>query len=306
MSVQAPSTGAVRTICGLMAILALAAHVSFSQGPPAIYFEQFLTRRFAKPTDKEPWTVEKLCPVTSSVVARRVFSGYGAMFSAHESVVVPDVCIYPGESDVVRYQSAMTTDVIEFGTVRVELQKVAAEKLRSAVAEAQAAGMRITPLDGAIAGRRSFGQTLMLWNSRLIPGLEFWIKRGRLGEADRNEITSLELPKKIEKVLEWESRGIFFSTSRTRSILTSTAPPGASQHLGLIAFDVVEYGDGEIQAILNRNGWYQTIVDDPPHFTYLGVPEIELPSRGLRSVQKGGYKYWIPNLAPPPAPSPTR
>ena len=303
MSLRAPSRGAVRLICSLVALLTLGVYDSSSQTPPPppIYFEQFLTKRFSKPTDKEPWTVERLCPVSSSVVARRVFSEYGAMFSASDSVIVPDACIYPGEADVVRYQSTMTTEVLEFGNVRIELQRAAGEKLRAALTEAQTLGLRITPLDGAIAGRRSFGQTLMLWNSRFIPGLEFWIKRGRLAESDRNDITALELPQKIEKVLEWESRGIYFSTSRTRSILTSTAPPGASQHLGLIAFDVVEYGDAEIQAILNRNGWYQTIVDDPPHFTYLGVPEIELPSRGLRSVQKGGYKYWLPNLTPPPA-----
>ena len=305
MSHRAPSRGAVFTIGALMAIVALASHVALSQAPPAIYFEQFLTKRFAKPTDKEPWTVERLCPISSGVVPRRVFTEYGAMFSAHESIVVPDTCIYPGEADVLRYQATITTDVLEFGTVRIELQRPAAEKLRSAVTEAESSGMRITPLDGAIAGRRSFGQTLMLWNSRFIPGLEFWIKRGRLAESDRNDITALELPKKIEKVLEWESRGIFFSTSRTRSILTSTAPPGASQHLAMIAFDVVEYGSADVQAVLNRNGWYQTIVDDPPHFTYIGVAEIELPSRGLRSVYKGGYKYWVPNLTPPPVVLPT-
>jgi hypothetical protein len=48
---------------------------------------------------------------------------------------------------------------------------------------------------------------------------------------------------------------------------------------------------------LNRNGWFQTIVDDPPHFTYLGVAETELPSRGLQLIWKGGYKYWIPHLS---------
>ena len=268
----------------------------FAQTP--IFFEEYLTKRFSNPTDKEQWTVERLCPVTTSVVARRVLSDYGALFAAHDSVIVPATCIFPGEAPVQRYQASLVTDVVPFGNVRISLQRSAGEKLRIAIADAQSAGANITPLDGEIAGSRTFGQTLMLWNSRYIPGLEFWIKRGKLTETDRNEIAALELPQKIEKVLEWESRGILFSTNRTRSILTSTAPPGASQHLAMLAFDVVEYADPRVQGSLNRNGWFQTIVDDPPHFTFLGVSESELPSRGLQPVWKGAYKYWIPHLSP--------
>ena len=106
----------------------------------------------------------------------------------------------------------------------------------------------------------------------------------------------VDLEKKIEKILEWESQGIYFSPDRTRSILTSTAPPGTSQHLALLAFDVVEFRNPPVRATLNKNGWFQTIVDDPAHFTYLGLPESELPGRGLIAVAKGGHQYWIPHL----------
>jgi hypothetical protein len=138
----------------------------------------------------------------------------------------------------------------------------------------------------------------MLWNSRVFPALSYWTRHGKLSATDNEILGKLDLDKKIEKILEWEARGIYFSTDRSRSILTSTAPPGTSQHLALIAFDVVEYRDPIVRLALNRNGWFQTVIDDPGHFTYLGVPDIELPARGLMAVAKGGYMYWIPNLSP--------
>jgi hypothetical protein len=110
----------------------------------------------------------------------------------------------------------------------------------------------------------------------------------------------MELEAKIRQILEWEELGIFFSTDRSRSILTSTAPPGASQHIAMLAFDVVEYWSPEVREILNRNGWYQTVVGDAPHFTFLGLPEAELPGRGLKLVYKGGHNFWVPNLTPRP------
>jgi hypothetical protein len=128
----------------------------------------------------------------------------------------------------------------------------------------------------------------MIWNSRVFPAMDFWIRRGRLPETARDEIARLELPKKLEKILEWESQGIYFSTDRTRSVLTSTAPPGTSQHLALIALDVVEFRNPTVRGVLNKNGWFQTIVDDPAHFTYLGFSETELPSRGLLASLKAG------------------
>jgi hypothetical protein len=192
---------------------------------------------------------------------------------------------------------------LEIRGERIDLQTAASTALETAIAEATAVGASITPLDGTIAGGRSYGDTLMLWNSRVFPAIEFWIKRGRLPVEAREEIARLDLRNKILKILEWESQGIFFSTGRTRSILTSTAPPGTSQHLMLIAFDVTEHWNPDVRGALNRNGWFQTVIDDPPHFTYLGFPEAELPSRGLTAVAKGGHVYWIPNMPPETTPT---
>jgi hypothetical protein len=189
-----------------------------------VWFEDFLAKRFS--TDKNPWNLESFCPVMASVVASRVLESYGSMFASHDSVLLPEVCIQPGKGSVLSYQKRIQKKPVEVNGVRMDLQVGAADSLSKSIAEASIRGSRISPLDGAIAGGRSYGDTLMLWNSRFFPALDFWVKRGRLSEADVDAVRRLDLQKKVERVLEWESTGIYFSTGRTRSVLTSTAPPG--------------------------------------------------------------------------------
>ncbi len=257
-------------------------------------FAVMLSDRFKKVDPA--WTFEGFCPVGTNVVAARVIAEYGAMFAA-ESVVLPGSCVYRGESDVLRFQKTLKTKTVEPRGIRITLQESAGDALQKAITEAQDQGLSISPLDGAIAGSRSYGDTLMLWNGRFFSGLDHWTRNGRLTTADRDAISRLDLQKRIEKIMEWETQCIYFSTGRTKSIFSSVAPPGTSQHLSMVAFDVVEYGRPDVIATLNRNGWYQTVVGDPPHFTYLGLAENELPNRGLLQVAKGGYRYWIPNIS---------
>src|SRR4030095_9781085 len=275
----------------------LAPYVTVAQPLQPVYFDQVVEKRFGS----EGWSFEKFCPVSTDVVSRRVLQSYGAMFVASDSIKVPSTCVHRGEGDQRRYQTALDRRPLEMNGARIDLQNGAAASLEAVIAEVSAGGSSISPLDGSIAGGRTYGDTLMLWNSRVFPAMDFWIRRGRLPDTARDEIARLELPKKVEKILEWESQGIYFSPDRSRSILTSTAPPGTSQHLAMIAFDVVEFRNPTVRAVLNKNGWFQTIVDDPAHFTYLGFPEIELPSRGLLAVFKGGQLCWIPNMLPRPA-----
>ena len=264
-----------------------------AQPEQPIHFEEFLARRFTDPT----WKAQTFCATDTSIVARRVLESYGSMFSAADSVTLPAVCIHEGDGPVTRYQKLLNIERVEM-SAPISLQKTAAQALRASIDEAALRQFRITPLDGSIAGARTYGDTMMLWNSRIFPALNYWTKRGRLTPADLDGFIRLEPPGRVERVLEWEQRGIFFSTDRSRSVLTSTAPPGASQHLALIALDIVEYANPEVKAILNRHGWYQTIIDDPPHFTFLGHAETELPLRGLKQVYKGGHAFWVPNLSP--------
>jgi hypothetical protein len=258
-------------------------------------FETFITARFGK-ADPE-WKIDNFCPITTDIVAARVLREYGAMFAASDAVTLPASCIYRGETDVLTFQKSLATSTVETGGIRISLQAKAAESLQSALTEASGKGLSITPYDGAIAGSRSYGDTLRLWNGRFFSALDHWTRRGRLTEADRIAVTGVSLQKRIEMILQWESQGIFFSTDRSRSIFSSTAPPGTSQHLSMLAFDVTEYTSPEIRQIMNRYGWFQTVVGDPVHFTFLGVPETELPARGLKPFERGSHRYWVPNLA---------
>ena len=294
-------TCGARTLALSFLALFLFPNICDAQPLKPVYFEEFVEKRLGGSAANK-WDPQKFCPTSTSLVARRVIESYGAMFAAAESVKLPHVCVFPSESDVKGFQKQLNTDRIEVGSSTFEFQKAAADSLRSAMDELAIARLRITPLDGYVAGSRTYGDTLMLWNSRVFRGLEHWQRRGRLTTTDFDAFIKLEPPRRVERILEWEASGIFFDTSRTRSILTSTAAPGSSQHLSFIALDVVEHWNADVRSILNRHGWYQTVIDDPPHFTFLGSPESELPSRGLHMIAKGGHFYWVPNFAPKTTP----
>ena len=275
-------------------VLLVSCASAIAQSTKPVNFEEFIEKRFAHVTN---WDRQAFCPTTKSLVARRVFESYGAIFAATERIKLPSVCVFPSESDVRTFQKQLNTDRIEVGRFTLEFQKAAADSLRMSIEELGTQGLRVTPLDGSVAGGRTYGDTLMLWNSRVFPAIEHWRRRGRLTQYDIDQFIKLEPPMRVERVLEWETKSIFFDRSRTRSILTSTAAPGSSQHLAFVALDIVEHWNPNVRSTLNRHGWYQTVIDDPPHFTYLGLPETELPSRGLHMIAKGGHFYWVPNFA---------
>jgi hypothetical protein len=64
----------------------------------------------------------------------------------------------------------------------------------------------------------------------------------------------------------------------------------------LLAFDATEFREAHVRAILARHGWFQTVLYDLPHFTFLGVREKELRARGLKLVEESGQSFWIPNI----------
>src|SRR6185369_8049224 len=90
---------------------------------------------------------------------------------------------------------------------------------------------------------------------------------------------------------------LYFGTFFDRSILYSVAAPGASQHLAMLAFDVAEYQDTGVESALERHGWFRTVSNDLPHFTYLGRRESELPELGLKRVLRRygetDYHFWV-------------
>jgi hypothetical protein len=64
----------------------------------------------------------------------------------------------------------------------------------------------------------------------------------------------------------------------------------------MLAFDVNEFCDSRVREIMAAEGWFQTVLSDLPHFTYLGLNESELPGRGLKPVEVNGQNFWIPDV----------
>jgi len=106
----------------------------------------------------------------------------------------------------------------------------------------------------------------------------------------------LPLRQQVAEVLELEKTGIYFSKDLSKSILYSIAAPGASQHIAMLAFDVNEFDNPRVREIMAKHGWFQTVLSDLPHFTYLGLKEKDLPKNGLRSLEINGQMFWIPNV----------
>jgi hypothetical protein len=228
-------------------------------------------------------------------VARRILNEYGAVFVAAREVLPPPVCIFAGAEEVETFQAAARVSAREIGGVLIELQPAAMRALVAAREEAQIQGLDITPRDGSESARRGYADTIRLWNSRFLPALEYWRGEGRLTLEEVARVRELPVREQVGAVLEWERRGIYFSKDFSKSILYSVAAPGASQHLSLLAFDAAEYGDERVRRILARHGWFRTVRSDCPHFTYLGLGERQLPSRGLKRINTADGEFWVPN-----------
>lgn len=252
----------------------------------------------AKALKKRKIKVENICP-PSDPVARRILEEYGAIFLADKKVALPPVCVFTNEAQVTHFQerAGFKSEFISFD--HVELQPAALKQLLKAREEAQKEGLDITPRDGAEAGRRNYDDSVRLWNSRFQPALEYWLAQGRLTAEQVDRLKSLPLSQQIAEVLELEKDGIYFSKDLSKSILYSIAAPGTSQHIAMLAFDVNEFENARVREILAKHGWFQTVLSDLPHFTFLGLKEKDLPKRGLKSVEVNGQVFWIPNVPLP-------
>jgi hypothetical protein len=241
-------------------------------------------------------TPEDVCDLNDRA-ARRLLSEYGSIFVAAESVRVPPRCIFEDEAAVERFQREAQSRAALIGGVEIELQPAALDALLAACEDARGEGLEITPRDGAEAARRSYADTLRLWDSRVGPALEHWSAKSLLDAGEVESLRALAPSAQVEEVLRLEEeRGIFFSKDFSKSILYSVAAPGASQHLAMLAFDAAEFADARVRHLLARRGWFQTVRNDLPHFTFLGVREKELPALGLRRVDERGQSFWVPDL----------
>ena len=240
-------------------------------------------------------SVEDICPPDDQV-ARRVLHDYGAMFVGVETAL-PPLCVFTNEDQVTRFQKAAGRAAATIGDAVIELQPAAMSALLKARAIARAAGLDISPRDGAEAARRSYADTVRLWNSRFLPALDHWTRAQRLSPPQAERLRDLPIHEQVPEVLELEQEGIFFSKDLSKSVLYSIAAPGTSQHIAMLAFDANEFSDPRVREILALHGWFQTVLSDLPHFTFLGLAEGELPGRGLKNVEVDGQVFWIPDVA---------
>ena len=257
---------------------------------PAPFYEAL-----AKAIKKRKIKLDSVCP-PSDPVSRRILEEYGAIFVANKKVTPPPVCVFTTEEQVTKFQddAGFETEFIAYD--EVALQPEAMKSLNKARKDAQKEGLDITPRDGAEAGRRNYEDSVRLWNSRFEPALDYWLSQGRLTAEQVARLRSLPLSQQVAEVLELEKTGIYFSKDLSKSILYSIAAPGASQHIAMLAFDVNEFDNPRVREIMAKHGWFQTVLSDLPHFTYLGLKEKDLPKHGLRSLEINGQVFWIPNV----------
>jgi hypothetical protein len=250
----------------------------------------------AKALKKRKIKLDSICP-PANPVSRRILEEYGAIFLATKKVLPPPVCIFTSEEQVTKFQDEAGFEAELIGFDEVELQPEALKQLNKAREEARKEGLDITSRDGAEGARRNYQDSVRLWNSRFEPALDYWLSQGRLTAEQVARLRSLPLSQQIAEVLELEKTGIYFSKDLSKSILYSIAAPGTSQHIAMLAFDVNEFENPRIREIMAKHGWFQTVLSDLPHFTFLGLKEKDLPKNGLRSLEINGQMFWIPNVA---------
>lgn len=226
---------------------------------------------------------------------RLLLREYGAVFLARGGVTPPKKVVFQDEDDVAAFQTSVVRVSEKFGSTTVVLQRSAMEALLQARAEARASGLNVSPR-GADSARRGYAQTVGLWASRVNPGLAYWTAKGRISKADTTHIKSLTPYEQVPEILRLEKDKIFFAKTLDKSIIYSVAPPGTSQHLSMLALDVAEFENAAVREILAQHGWFQTVLSDLPHFTYLGVKEAELPKLGLRMERNAGRNFWVPDF----------
>lgn len=224
----------------------------------------------------------------------RLMADYGAIYVA-SGVTPPPTLIFEDEAAVKEWQASVRTESANVGGIQIELQSAAMRALQEARDEALSANLRITPR-GTLAARRSYEDNAALWQKRVEAGLSHWTAAGRITREEAERIRSLAPREQLREILRLERGGLYFSTSFSKSILYSVAATGASQHLSMLALDVEENESTAVRAILARHGWFQTVVSDSPHFTFLGATEDKLASLGLKKVESEGRTFWIPDI----------
>lgn len=239
---------------------------------------------------------ERWLPWPTSELELRLVREYGApIAAADETVMRPTRLIFLGAEALDSFQASLPLDSTWVGRTYVVLQRVA---LRDFVAARQAAarlGLTLSPRGARAASTRRFEESYDYWTVRVRAGLERMVRERALTQGEVDSILRLPLRSHVSAVLDLESRGFLFGMGALKPILRSAAAPGGSQHQVGYAIDVEEHADSRLRRVLAAEGFWQTVAQDEPHFTYLGPSDsATLIARGLSRVQVGGRVYWVP------------
>jgi hypothetical protein len=232
---------------------------------------------------------------TDDPIERRLILEYGAVFTARGGVRPPSKVVFRNDAEVDAFQNGLQRSTVRIGEFDITLQTAAMEALVDASRSAKLRGLTVTPR-GKEAAARSYSETVKLWASRVEPALDHWVIEGRITAVEAERLRALAPFDQVWEVLRLEDEEIWFSKDLSKTILHSVAPPGASQHLSMLALDMTEFDEPEVRKILARHGWFQTVTSDLPHFTFLGMSEDELPAAGLRRVESNGRHFWVPDM----------
>jgi len=239
--------------------------------------------------------VQKGFVVPQDEIGKLMLREYGSLFVAGNGAIAPTKIVFRDESEVQAFQSSVEITGHNFRGTTIELQSVAMRALEDAVEDGRRAGIAVSPR-GTRAGRRHYALTAHLWTERVIAGMNHWTAAGKISRTEARRIEALPASEQVPEILGLEAKKIYFAKDLSKSILDSAAPPGASQHLSMLAVDIEQNADPRVRAVLAKHGWFQTVTSDLPHFTYLGATEDELPKLGLRSVRNENRTFWVPDL----------
>ncbi|MBN3941557.1 D-alanyl-D-alanine carboxypeptidase family protein [Nostoc sp. NMS9] len=179
---------------------------------------------------------------------------YGAVFVNPDiGIKLPQKDIFANEQETQEFQATLTMGHVD-GTNDCYLQKSAADALNKARVQQQ------IPLKSGYGS----GDCTRTFNTNL----RFWHKYAN------NQV--------LAKVQQ----------GKETKILGLVAPPGTSQHLWGLAIDL-HVASKEQRKALNQNGWFQTVENDVPHWTYVGLSEDDLPLFGFKKQTIRGITYWI-------------
>ncbi|MBN3951487.1 MAG: D-alanyl-D-alanine carboxypeptidase family protein [Nostoc sp. NMS7] len=182
---------------------------------------------------------------------------YGAVFVNQDvEIKLPSTDIFANEQETQDFQATLTMSHVD-GTNDCYLQKLAADAFTKARIQQK------IPLKSGYG----FGDCTRTFKTNLI----FWHKY-----ANDQILAKVQQGKEIK-------------------ILGLVAPPGTSQHLWGLAIDL-RISNQKQRKALNQNGWFQTVENDVPHWTYVGLPEDNLLLFGFKKKIVRGITYWITPL----------